>query len=443
MAHCSNCNEPNNPMCAMNMFYKSNSKSNSSGNCYTRSRNCFGASNCVTTECRDKPCRKYACCGPSCSAVGGGCDSCKESFREIQQKRIWNQVRVSSSLFTMNRVAIAVFDNRDAAGNLRWTTTTTPQLNLKQNQSSDRFSPSIGKFNVPTGGNSTRRTKTALRPGAMNPGGKGVDVKHNSYARYLAKKKGYMLTKPAEDIQMPYRGNKQRTYNIIDADCVKCKDYTCDVPPPPACPPPILPCNPCGDCCPKPDTDFREMEKQISCGKTTWGDYNWSNEKGAAFDKYPFDEREKIAKHISDEKYIKLPCSGNKGSGKYTAVGETTLNKDWNMCIDDGAMLIIPKDTKFTNEGNIYNAGIIYIKCGGTLDNSCNIINCGNIILEECCDGSIVVPKLINTNADAHIYGVVGSIQNCIYVSGPNIDPCPPCSGVGNCGVNCNCYTPP
>ncbi len=340
----------------------------------------------------------------------------------------------------MNRVAIAVFDNRDAVGHLRWTKTTAPQLNLKQNQSSDRFSPSIGKFNVPTGGNSTRRTKTALRPGAMNPGGKGVDVKHNSYARYLAKKKGYMLTKPAEDIQMPYRGNKQRTYNIIDADCVKCKDYTCDVPPPPACAPPILPCNPCGDCCPKPDTDFREMEKQISCGKTTWGDYNWVTTSGA-FDSYPFDEDEKIARHISDKKYIKLPCSGNNGSGKYTVVSDTTLDTSWNMCIDDGAMLIIPKNTVFTNKGNIYNAGIIYIKCGGRLDNSCNIINCGNIILEDCCDGSIV-PKLKNTNADARIYGVVGSIQNCIYVFGPNIDPCPPCSGVGNCGVNCNCYTP-
>lgn len=437
MAHCSNCNEPNNPMCAMNMFYKSNS----SGNCYTRSRNCFGASNCVTTECRDKPCRKYACCGPSCSAVGGGCDSCKESFREIQQKRIWNQVRVSSSLFTMNRVAIAVFDNRDAVGNLRWTTNNVPQLNLKQNQSSDRFTPSIGKFNVPTGGNSTRRTKTALRPGAMNPGGKGVDVKHNSYARYLAKKKGYMLTKPAEDIQTPYRGNKQRTYNIIDADCAKCQTYTCDVPPPPACPPPILPCNPCGDCCPKPDTDFRVMEKQISCGKTTWGDYNWDTTP-SAFINYPFGEVP-IARHRGDDRYIKLPCSGNNGSGKYTTIIPTTLNHSWNMCIDDGAMLIIPKNTVFTNEGNIYNAGIIYIKCGGRLDNSCNIINCGNIILEDCCDGSIV-PKLNNTTAAARIYGVVGSIQNCQYADAGDgkIDPCPLCSGVNNCGVNCNCYTP-
>jgi len=185
------------------------------------------------------------------------------------------------------------------------------------------------------------------------------------------------------------------------------------------------------------------MEKQISCGQTTWGDYNWSNEKGDAFNEYPFGEVP-IAKHISDEKYIKLPCSGNKGSGKYTIAQDVELQENMNMCIDDGAMLIIPKGTKFTNEGNIYNAGIIYIKCDGKLHNRCNIINCGNIILEECCDGSIDVPELKNAKAEAHIYGVVGSIQNCQHADAGEgkIDPCPPCSGVGNCGVNCNCYTP-
>jgi hypothetical protein len=29
-----------------------------------------------------------------------------------------------------------------------------------------------------------------LRPGALSPGGKGLDIKHNSYARYLARIKG-------------------------------------------------------------------------------------------------------------------------------------------------------------------------------------------------------------------------------------------------------------
>jgi hypothetical protein len=50
-----------------------------------------------------------------------------------------------------------------------------------------------GYVNAPTRGNSTRSTITANKPGAMTPGGQGVDVKHGSYARYLAKKKGNLL----------------------------------------------------------------------------------------------------------------------------------------------------------------------------------------------------------------------------------------------------------
>ena len=45
-------------------------------------------------------------------------------------------------------------------------------------------------INVPTRGNSTRSTITGNKPGAMTPGGYGVDVKHGSYARYLGKLKG-------------------------------------------------------------------------------------------------------------------------------------------------------------------------------------------------------------------------------------------------------------
>ena len=57
-----------------------------------------------------------------------------------------------------------------------------------------------GYVNVPTRGNSTKTTITANRPGAMTPGGEGVDVKHGSYHRYLAKKKGYLLTKQSVSV---------------------------------------------------------------------------------------------------------------------------------------------------------------------------------------------------------------------------------------------------
>ncbi len=53
-----------------------------------------------------------------------------------------------------------------------------------------------GYVNVPTRGNSTRSTITGNRPGAMTPGGQGVDVKHGSYDRYLSKKKGAILSRP-------------------------------------------------------------------------------------------------------------------------------------------------------------------------------------------------------------------------------------------------------
>lgn len=62
----------------------------------------------------------------------------------------------------------------------------------------------FGYINVPTRGNSTRSTITGNRPGAMTPGGQGVDVKHGSYDRYLAKKKGTILTKPSQTVTQSF-----------------------------------------------------------------------------------------------------------------------------------------------------------------------------------------------------------------------------------------------
>jgi hypothetical protein len=83
-----------------------------------------------------------------------------------------------------------------------------------------------GYVNVPTRGNSTRSTITGNRPGAMTPGGQGVDVKHGSYDRYLSKKKGTILSKPKVSVTqsqplplLGYRrgfydtGNPQRVYD--------------------------------------------------------------------------------------------------------------------------------------------------------------------------------------------------------------------------------------
>lgn len=71
--------------------------------------------------------------------------------------------------------------------------TSSPYYGVNWNQMSDRRYPHKQFANASgsnPGGNSTRRTITRLRPGALSPGGIGVDIKHNSYDRYLNRIKG-------------------------------------------------------------------------------------------------------------------------------------------------------------------------------------------------------------------------------------------------------------
>ena len=62
------------------------------------------------------------------------------------------------------------------------------------NQMSDRPVPSVQRVTVPTGQNNSRNSRhhsvTSSRPGCQTPGGKGCDIKHNSYDRYLNRLKG-------------------------------------------------------------------------------------------------------------------------------------------------------------------------------------------------------------------------------------------------------------
>ena len=106
----------------------------------------------------------------------------KTPFEQYQrQKIIQNTVRVPASEYTMNVGALSVYQRPDSRYGVNW------------NQMSDRRERHIQQANAPgtnPGGNSTKRTITRLRPGALSPGGAGVDIKHNSYARYLARIKG-------------------------------------------------------------------------------------------------------------------------------------------------------------------------------------------------------------------------------------------------------------
>lgn len=94
-------------------------------------------------------------------------------------KRIENTVRVPSSEYTMNKSALNVY--------------TRPQSQfayVNWNQMSDRAVPGVTRSVVPSHGNSTRTSLTRMRPGSTSAPGKGVDMKHGSYDRYLARLKG-------------------------------------------------------------------------------------------------------------------------------------------------------------------------------------------------------------------------------------------------------------
>jgi len=129
------------------------------------------------------------------------------------QKIIQKVVRVDESDYIMNKGALNVFTKPVAAYSyVNW------------NQQSDRAVPGIVHHNVPSHGNSTRTSITRMRPGSMSaasssiPGSKGVDMKHGSYDRYLAKLKGAKAlrtqTQASTQNNVPIHGNKTRMFGV-------------------------------------------------------------------------------------------------------------------------------------------------------------------------------------------------------------------------------------
>ena len=113
-----------------------------------------------------------------------------------RQKIIQRTVRVPSSLYTMNLAGLSSYQKPE--GNPQFveqsgTTYVTPG-HVYWNQMSDRAKPAHQTTKIASGTtyhtSSTRHSITRLRPGAMSPGGFGVDIKHNSYERRLHKLKG-------------------------------------------------------------------------------------------------------------------------------------------------------------------------------------------------------------------------------------------------------------
>ena len=141
------------------------------------------------------------------------------AIKEVTQKRIWGQVRAPSSMFSMNLAALTVAgDPANAPKN----EPAQGYYGVNWNQMSDRNIAHIQlSRNVPSRGNSTKTTLTRHRPGAAAPGGAGVDVKHGSYARYLARKKASNIRTQKPTNIKPVQGNKSRMFGMINRsqDC--------------------------------------------------------------------------------------------------------------------------------------------------------------------------------------------------------------------------------
>lgn len=182
-----------------------------------------------------------ACGFSSCRGCNHNLSSNDPASQYQRQKLIQNTVRVYASLYTMNLAGLSSYQkplNKQQIVEQNGTQYVVPS-NVYWNQMSDRARPSNQTTKVASGStyhtSSTRHSITRHRPGAMSPGGVGVDIKHNSYDRYLNKIKGkaplrrgiippnYGTTIPFNRVFPVYGGKIVKT-SIING-CV-CPDIT-------------------------------------------------------------------------------------------------------------------------------------------------------------------------------------------------------------------------
>jgi hypothetical protein len=159
-----------------------------------------------------------------------------------RQKIIQKTVRVQSSLYTMNLAGLSGYQKPlptyqllEQAGTQYYS---PPGVNW--NQMSDRASPANQVTKVASGSSyhssSTKHSITRDRPGAMSPGGIGVDIKHNSYERRLLRLKGKSVLRrgvippnygapiPFNKAYPVYGGKVIKTGIINNCDCPNITD---------------------------------------------------------------------------------------------------------------------------------------------------------------------------------------------------------------------------
>lgn len=142
-----------------------------------------------------------------------------------KQKIIQKAVRINSSLYTMNLSGLHSYQSplsRYQAVEQSGTPYVIPP-NTNWNQMSDRVMPSNQRVKTGSGStygaNSLKCSKVRNRPGAMSPGGIGVDIKHNSYERRLNKLKGKALLRQGNSqvaIEQQMQGGKILRHGIVN-----------------------------------------------------------------------------------------------------------------------------------------------------------------------------------------------------------------------------------
>lgn len=144
------------------------------------------------------------------------CTSCDISYvpdphKIYIQKQIQNTVRVPASLYKADLAALTVRG---------------PQIGPNSNK------PLLTFYNVNESQASDRNRlhhqrpipNPKLRPGKLGPGGIGVDVKHNSFARVLARRKAQNLittTQTTPPLNL-LKGNKVQKFAIVNSNQCKC-----------------------------------------------------------------------------------------------------------------------------------------------------------------------------------------------------------------------------
>ncbi len=140
-------------------------------------------------------------------------NDCTDLEKKHIQKNIQNTVKVPASQYLDNLASLTVRGNGDNNPLVEFN-------NVNNSQASDRNVLHVQKalYNKPT--------YYSARPGRNGPGGKGVDVKHNSFDRILARKKAQHIRSDnvTYNASLPQEGNKIKKYGIAYQDNCKCSD---------------------------------------------------------------------------------------------------------------------------------------------------------------------------------------------------------------------------